>query len=72
MSVTINQMRVDISNVYPYSLSKKWKDKVLHQMPDKQIMAMHKNFEAQGKFTESERKRNYDRLRDGVKMRMDI
>jgi hypothetical protein len=69
---SIHQMRVDISNVYPYSLSPKWKDKVMNLLPDNQILAMYRSFEGQGRFSESEKKRKHDLKRDGIQLRMDI
>jgi len=69
---TINQMRVDLSKVYPYSLSKKWKDKCLHVFPENKVQAMWFNFKAQGRFEKAKELEKKHLAKDGVQLRMDI
>lgn len=73
--MTIAQMRVDLSRVYPYSLSKSWKNDILYneeKYPDERIYAMYKNFEQRDAFRKAEQKKEADLKLDGIQLKMDI
>lgn len=72
MTPSTNQMRVDLSKVYPYSLSKKWRENCLRYFPDNKIQAMWYNFSEKGQFEKAKEREAKDRIENGVQLKMDI
>lgn len=56
----IYQMRIDLSKVYPYSSSEKWKRQVINEFSDNKIVAMYYDFLRRDKFKKSEEQKKAD------------
>ena len=71
--MTVEQMRADISKLYP---SDRWKNMILHDFQnysDRRIKAMYLTYSERGEFApDKEKKRRYNKYRDGVQLRMDV